>query len=296
MDKSLDRLHRFLLDRAGVSGVLVQLEDTWQEVASRSDYPPAVATLLGQALAATAALSGTIKLSGSLSLHLRSKGELSLLYTECNDEGRLRGLAQWQGSPVEPLDLANLAEPLLAITIDNAASGQRHQGLVPVEHGALARLLESYFERSEQLPSRIVLASGGGRAAALILQPLAQAGGIGGGGDPDGWNRVRHLAATLTAAELLQLPAEQVLLRLFHEETVRVTGERALHFGCQCSRERVAAVLRNLGRSESEAAVQPDGRIEVTCEFCNTRYHFDRVDLEQVLRDLPDTPGSGSTH
>ncbi len=295
MDKPKDRLHRFLLERAGVSGVLVQLEEAWQEVAKRSDYEPAVASLLGQALAATAALSGTIRLSGSLSLHIRSKGDLSLLYTECNDDGRLRGLARWRGGAAEAIDLAELAEPLLAITIDNASTGQRQQGLVPVEHGALAQLIEGYFERSEQLPSRIYLACGGGRAAALILQPLAQGGGIG-ETDPDGWNRARHLAATLSEEELLQLPAEQVLLRLFHEENVQLTGERGLFFGCQCSRDRVAAVLRNLGRDESEAALQPDGRVEVTCEFCNTRYHFDRVDLEQVLRDLPGTPGSDSTH
>ncbi len=224
---------------------------------------------------------------------MRSKGELSLLYTECSDAGRLRGLAQWRDDVTQPIDLAELLEPLLAITIDNAATGQRQQGMVPVEHGTLAQLLEGYFERSEQLPSRILLACGEGRAAALILQPLARSGGAG-DVDPDGWNRVGHLAATCDS-ELLQLPAEQVLRRLFHEENVRLTGERELFFGRQCSRERVAAVLRNLGRAESEAALQPDGRVEVTCEFCNTRYHFDRVDLEQVLRDLPKTPGSGST-
>lgn len=295
MHSPSDQLHRFLLERAGVSGVLVQLQDAWQEVASRSDYPATVASLLGQALAATAALAGTIKLSGALSLQLRSNDALSLLYTECNDGGRLRGLAQWREDIAERIDLAALDQPLLAITIDNSATGQRHQGLVPVEHGSLSHLLESYFERSEQLPSRIQLACAGGRAAALILQPLAQAGGNG-ETDPDGWNRVRHLAATLSEAELLQLTPEQVLLRLFHEENVQITGQRELHFGCQCSRERVAAVLRNLGRVESEAAVQPDGRIEVTCEFCNTRYHFDRIDLEQVLRDLPEAPGSESTH
>lgn len=295
VERTPDRLHRFLLERAGVSGVLVQLEDAWQEVGGRSDYPPAIAGLLGQALAATAALTGTIKFTGNLSLQLRSEGVLGMLYTECNDEGRLRGLAQWREGVGEAVDLAALAEPLLAITIENAATGQRQQGMVPVEHGSLAQLLEGYFERSEQLPSRIQLACSGGRAAALILQPLAQAGGSG-DADPDGWNRACHLAATLSDEELLQLEPEQVLLRLFHEENVRVHELRGLHFGCQCSRERVAAVLRNLGRGESEAALQPDGRIEVTCEFCNTRYHFDRIDLEQVFSEQPETPGSGSTH
>lgn len=295
MERTLDRLHRFLLERAGVSGVLVQLEDAWQEVADRSAYPPAVGTLLGQALAAAAALTGTIKFSGKLSLQLHSKGELGLLYAECNDEGRVRGLAQWREGVGTDIALAALAEPLLAITIENAATGQRQQGMVPVEHGSLAQLLEGYFDRSEQLPSRIQLACAGGRAAALILQPLAQAGGSG-STDPDGWNRVRHLAATLTDEELLQLEPEQVLLRLFHEENVRINEQRDLHFGCHCSRERVATVLRNLGRDESEAALQSDDRIEVTCEFCNAHYHFDRIDLEQVFSEQLEPPGSGSTH
>ena len=76
------------------------------------------------------------------------------------------------------------------------------------------------------------------------------------------------------------------MLRLFHEETVRVLADAAVcSFGCRCSRERVAGVLRTLGREEALASVQADGRVEVTCEFCNTRYHFDAIDIEQIFRD-----------
>ncbi|HVJ62588.1 MAG TPA: Hsp33 family molecular chaperone HslO [Tahibacter sp.] len=290
-----DQLHRFLLERAGASGVIVQLEESWQEVAGRDAYPPRLQHWLGQALAACAVLTGNTKLRGSLSIQLKSDGPVRLLFTQCSDEGRLRGLAQWQEPLDDMRDLADLVKPLLAITIENAETGHRYQGLVPVEHGELSHLLQLYFEQSEQLPTAIHLACDGQRCAALLLQPIAQAGGVG-EADPDGWNRARHLLATLTDAELLGLPATEVLRRLFHEEDPRLLESRPLHFGCQCSRERVAAVLRNLGRDEAEAAIQADGRVEVTCEFCNTRYHFDRIDLEQVFRALPDAPSSSTPH
>ncbi|UXI67619.1 Hsp33 family molecular chaperone HslO [Tahibacter amnicola] len=295
MNKKTDLLQRFLLERAGVSGVLVKLEESWQEVAERGEYAPAVHELLGEALAATALLTGNIKLNGSLSIQLKSDGPVRLLFTECTDAGRLRGLAQTDTELPDRLSLFQLKSPLMAITIENASSGQRYQGMVPVEQGTLSHLIEGYFIRSEQLPTHIQLVCEGGKAAGLLLQPLAQGGGIG-DADPDGWNRVKHLAATLTREELTQLPVEEILRRLFHEENAVLTDSRPLAFGCQCSRERVAAVLRNLGREEAEAAIQIDGRVEVTCEFCNSRYHFDRVDLAQLFRDEPETPGSTATH
>lgn len=295
MNSPNDQLHRFFLERAGASGVLVQLEESWQEVAGRGDYPERLQRWLGQALAASAVLTGNTKFRGSLSIQLKSDGPVRLLFAQCSDDGQLRGLAQWKGALDAVRDLADLASPIVAITIENAATGHRYQGLVPVEHGELSHLLQRYFEQSEQLPTTIHLACDGRRCAALLLQPLARTGGVG-DSDPDGWNRAQHLMATLSDAELLDLPAADVLHRLFHEEGVRLLESRALRFGCQCSRERVAAVLRNLGREEADAAVQEDGRVEVTCEFCNTRYYFDRIDLEQVFRAQPEAPASSTPH
>ena len=98
--------------------------------------------------------------------------------------------------------------------------------------------------------------------------------------EPERSNRAErsgtHVAgiASATPAELLQLPAEQLLFRLFHEEQVRLHGPHELAFGCRCSRERVAGMLRSIGREEAEAAVREDGTAEVTCEFCNRRYAY----------------------
>jgi molecular chaperone Hsp33 len=288
-----DILYRFLLERAQLRGVLVRLTSSWQQVRSRADYPAVVADLLAKALTASAVFTGNIKFEGSLSIQLKAAGELTLLFAECGHDGRVRGLARWRPDLAPDFRLSASGSPLLAITIENAASGQRYQGIVPVDDDDLAVLFARYFERSEQLPTRVLLACDGDRCAGLMVQQLPATGA---GTDPDAWNRIGHLLATATSDELLHLDAEQLLLRLFHEETVRVLATQPLQFGCRCSRERVAGVLRTLGREEALASLQNDGRAEVTCEFCNTHYHFDAIDIERIFRDPAGTPTSAAEH
>jgi molecular chaperone Hsp33 len=283
-----DVLHRFMLERAGVRGVLVRLGPAWREVAGRSHYPAVLRSVLGQTLVASALLTGNIKLDGALSVELKSSGALRLLFAECTDRGRLRGLARWNDPLPETLDLAAMPEAYMAITIGNAERGQRYQGLVDLQHPDLASALENYFGQSEQLPARIVLAADGEHAVGLMLQKLPDEGGHDAVEDEDAWTRIQHLTATLGAQELLSTPPEQLLYRLYHEESVRLFDPRPLAFGCSCTRERVEAVLRSLGRDEVEAALEArEGEIEVICEFCAQRYTFDRVDAEHLLSVTP---------
>lgn len=279
-----DVLHRFMLERAGVRGVIVRLGPAWREVAGRADYPAALRDLLGQSLAASALLTGNIKLDGALSIELKSAGALRLLFAECSDTGRLRGLARWDGAVPDELPLSSLPDAIMAITIGHAERGKRYQGLVDLRHSELAGALENYFQQSEQLPARIILAANEQHAVGLMLQKLPGEGGRDAVHDEDAWPRIEHLTATLGKTELLTTPPEQLLYRLYHEETVRLFQPRPLAFGCSCSRERVETMLRSLGREEIEATLETQhGLIEVTCEFCARTYTFDRVDAEHLL-------------
>ncbi len=278
---SNDFLHRFQLERAGVRGAIVRLEQSWQRVRSNGHYSAPMAELLGQTLAASALFTSTIKFDGRLSIHLRDSGALRLLFAECSHDGQLRGVARWNDG-VAPEDARLEPGARLAITIENAATETRYQGLVPVEHADLAKAFEGYFERSEQLPTRIVLAQADGLCGGLMLQQVASAGGTA-AGDEDGWNRAGHLLATLTPEELLGLPPDQLLLRLFHEENVRLQPALPLEFSCTCSRARVDDMLRSLGRAENESVLAEQGSIDVTCEFCNRRYVLDAVDVAALF-------------
>ena len=287
-----DRLTRFLLPQAGVRGVRVHLHDAWAQVRAREAYPAAVAELLGEALAASALFTGHAKVEGRLSVQLRGEGHLRTLFAECTAAGTLRGIAQLAEGDAPPpsRDLRALgAGAILAITIENpGAAGReptRYQGLVPLEADHLSGAFEDYFRQSEQLPTRLLLAADDQRAAGLMLQKLP-----GDAGDEDGWRRASALFDTLAPAELLDLPADTLLTRLYHEDRPQRLGDKPLRFGCSCSRERVAAMLQSLGPAEARAAVI-DGAARIRCEFCGQRYAFAPAEVEALVAgpgaDLP---------
>ena len=155
---------------------------------------------------------------------------------------------------------------------------------MPLEGSDLQAAFEHYFRQSEQLPTRLLLASDGERAAGLMLQKLP-----GDGGDEDGWRRANALFDTLTPDELLALPGPTLLHRLFHEEAPEVLAGRSLRFGCSCSRERVEAMLVSLGQEEARAAVA-DGAARVRCEFCGQGYAFTGAEIEGLFAPSPSAP------
>lgn len=279
-----DRLTRFLIRDAGVRGVHVRLDATWRQIRERESYPDAAASLLGQSAAAAALFTGHTKVDGRLSVQLRSDGAIRTLFAECTAAGTLRGIVQLADDGPVVGDLAALgAGGILAITIENpGAEGRdpvRYQGLVPLEASRLDDAFEAYFLQSEQLPTRLLLAASETGAAGLLLQKLP-----GDEGDLDGWDRVGVLFETLGEEELLALPADQVLTRLFHHDGVELLGGRDLAFGCSCSQARVESMLVALGRDEARLAVQGVEAV-IRCEFCGQTYRFDAPAIEQLFED-----------
>jgi len=287
-------LLRFIIEGSGVRGALVCLGETWRHIASRSNYPAALRELLGQAVVAAALFGGHGKIDGRLSVQLKGKGAVRTLFAEYASVGRLRGIALWHEplpALLSPRDFGDAA--LLAISIETLPPGAdeatRYQGLVELDRDRLEHAFEAYFAQSEQLPTRLLLAADGERAAGLMIQQLPVQSGTAAAAltkhDSDGWTRAQALFDTLASTELLATEPETLLLRLFHEDGVRLLGVQPLRFGCSCSRERVAGVLLQLGREEALAAAssQQDGVAEIACEMCAERYRFDRVDLEQLF-------------
>jgi molecular chaperone Hsp33 len=168
------------------------------------------------------------------------------------------------------------------ITIVPTDADQSYQGIVTLDGDTVAEVLEHYMARSEQLETRFWLACDGRRAAGMLLQRLPESSSRW-HQDEDAWERAVAVSETLTREELLDLPAEELVHRLFHQELVRAFEASPVSFRCSCSRERVAAMLRMLGLDEVRTIVAERGTIEVCCDFCNRRYGFDPVDAEQIF-------------
>jgi molecular chaperone Hsp33 len=216
-------------------------------------------------------------------------GPLRLLLAQCDHHLHLRATARYdQDLPAEQLDFGDNGRLLLAL--EGQKPGERYQGVVPLTGDDLAGAIEHYFTQSEQLPARLLLAGDAHAVVGLLLQRMP-----GDSPDEDAWNRCNHLLDTLSSAELLQWPVETLLRRVFAEETIRLFDPTPVSFRCRCSREGVAAMLRQLGEAELQDILREQGGVTVTCEFCGRDYGFDAVDVGQLLvADTP--PASGLTH
>ena len=314
-------LHKFLFEGLPVRGMLVQLTESWREVLRRREpahggsgaLPPPVRTLLGEMTAASLLMQANIKFNGSLILQMQGDGPVRLAVAEARPDLSFRTTATVLGEVGETDGLQALlnvhGKGRCAITLDplDRRPGQQpYQGIVPL-HGdrreplhALAQVLEHYMLQSEQLDTRLVLAASDEMAAGLLIQrlPVEGAGNLAGTqrrreddiGLNEDFNRIAHLAATLTREELLGLDAETLLRRLFWEERVQRFEPLAPRFACTCSRTRVAGMLRGLGREEVDSILAERGAAEVGCEFCGLQYRFDAVDVGELFTPAADQP------
>ncbi len=278
-----DLLHRFTFDNCEMRGVVVRLDDSVKRSLDAHAYPDSVREFLAHATAAIAMLSSTIKIKGRVSLQLKGEGHLSLLMAECTDDFGLRAIARVH-EPLNETSFAELTRGGLLVLSLLPDVGTQYQGVVPLQGMHLSDCLEHYFAQSEQLATRMILAFDGQRVAGLMVQALPSA-------HAEDIDRITALANTVRAEELLQLPIETLLHRLYHEEALRLYDAQVLRFQCRCSRDKMRNSLRMLERDELQQILQEQGHIAVNCEFCNVHYHFDAIDVADLDNDTP-----GSTH
>jgi molecular chaperone Hsp33 len=291
--KDQDQLFRFVFDNTPIRGNTVRLHQTFNNALQHESYPPVLRAALGELMAAAALLAATLKLdNGALILQIQGKGPLNLLVVECSASLQMRATAKWKGE-LEDLSFVELVgNGHFVITLDPKDGGQTYQGIVPVEGDSISEVLQNYMQRSEQIETRIWLACDQSSASGMLLQKLPDLPEQ----DADAWARTGFLAETLTPEELISLPAETILTRLFHEEDVRLFEPRQISFHCSCSRKNVINMLKMLGQEEVASIIQERGEIEVNCDFCNAAYVFDPVDAEQLFAADVTPPTSKSKH
>ena len=314
----MSNLTKFIFEGLPVRGMLVRLTGAWQEVLQRRQalgaHPPEVRALLGEMAAAGVLMQANIKFNGALILQVMGDGPVKLAVAEVQPDLGFRATAkvvgEVPGGARLPAMLNMHGQGRCAITLDpqDRLPGQQpYQGVVPL-HGdqreplqALSEVLEHYMLQSEQLDTRLVLAANDDMAAGLLIQRLPVQGeanleGRAGRRNEDdiglseGFNRIAHLAATLTREELLGLDADTVLRRLFWEEKVLRFEPQVPRFACTCSRQRVGGMLMSLGRPEVDSIVAERGDVEVGCEFCGQQYRFDAVDVGELFTAPADHP------
>jgi len=278
----MDAVHRFLLEDLDIRGALVQLGPSWAAVAGRRNYAAPVRELLGELAAVTALIGSNLKTPGRLSFQLQGHGPVSMLVMDCNEKLHLRGMAKTELAAGADANIASLADLLgdgrLVLTLQPQTAEEPYQSVVPIEGATLSAVFEHYLAQSEQQPARLWLAATADTACGLFLQKLPGADGR----DPDGWNRIEALAATVRPDELALTP-DVLLTRLFHEEAVRLFAPRPAAWHCPRDEEKVRNMLLSLGREEVEAMLDDAEVIAVEDEMCGHEYRFGPEVLDELF-------------
>ncbi|MDY4381184.1 Hsp33 family molecular chaperone HslO [Pectobacterium brasiliense] len=279
-----DQLHRYLFENYAVRGELVTVNKTYQRILTNHDYPAAVQTLLGEMLVATSLLTATLKFSGDITVQLQGDGPLKLAVINGNHQQQMRGVARLQGDIAPGSSLKEMVgNGYLVITI-TPTDGERYQGVVGLEGETVAECLESYFQQSEQLPTRLFIRTGqhdGKQAAAGMLLQVLPAQDA----DRNDFDHLAQLTTTVKADELFTLPATEVLYRLYHQEEVTVYEPQDVEFRCHCSRDRCADALMTLSDQEVNEMIEQDGEIDMHCDYCGTHYLFNSLDIRAIRQD-----------
>jgi molecular chaperone Hsp33 len=275
-----DYVQRFLFEDLDIRGRLVCLTGSWQRMLDGRGYPEPIAALLGHTTALNVLLGANQKGAGRVTLQVRGSGPVKLLVADCTSELRIRGMASYerpQSSPGKERDL--LGDGRLCVTLEDVKSGKLYQSLVPLEGETLEQIFEHYLSQSEQVRAFLRLQADGGALCGLLLEKLPGADGR----DPDGWNRVTHLASTLTLDETRNAQPYDLLTRVFPDELMRVFRLYAVEYHCPYDEDKVKDMLRGLGREEVEAILAEQGEVVIRNEMCNHEYRFDARGIAELF-------------
>jgi len=265
-----DYVQRFLFEQLDVRGRLVCLSSAWQSMTEARGYPLQIADLLGQTTALGVLLGANQKDGGRVTLQVRGNGPVSLLVVDCTAELKIRGMAQFApGASGSARDL--LGDGRFALTLDDGKSEQLYQSIVPLQGETLSDTFAHYLEQSEQVQAYLLLLADDEAACGLLLEKLPKADER----DADGWDRVRHLAATLALAETRAAQPYDLLTKLFPEELLRVYKLHPVEYHCPYDEDKVKNMLRSLGRAEVESILAEKGEVSIRNEMCNHEYRFD---------------------
>ena len=282
-----DQIHRFIFDSTDIRGEIVTLKESIQSQQERLTLPLPVQKLLGEFIAAAALMSSTLKFKGIFTLQARGNGSVPVMMAEVRNNELVRGIATMSETHnIEDNSEAFLPhligdKGILSITLD-PDEGERYQGIVPLDAASLAECIEHYFQQSEQLQTKLWLSSNRDSAAGLLLQMMPeQLNDI--DTNKEAWNNRIQLANTVTSDELLTLEHEQLLMRLFHEEGVRVFDPLPLRFGCSCSKARCSQALIQLGEAEMNDIIAEQGIVHVDCQFCGFQYEYNEADIAMLF-------------
>ena len=288
----MDYVVRGVAGQGSIRAFAVRTTQLVSQAAKIHGLYPVAAAALGRVLTAAGMMAVDMKNSSNvLSIVVKGTGPLGSIVSVAKADGTLKGYVDYPQTDL-PLNEAGKLDVGSAVgregkltVIKDLGLKEPYVGQIDLVSGEIGEDIANYFWASEQQPSAVALgvlinpdlsvkAAGG-----YIIQPLPDA-------DEEIINRIEKKIAEVPAISTLveqgRTP-EEILEILLGEIELKLLGKTSLKFKCDCNRERLERVVLGLGKEELEDIIQTEGEAELTCHYCNTKYHFSKEQLESLL-------------
>lgn len=277
-----DFIQRFLFQEHSIRGQMIQLDEAWQKMTEERHYPAVITELLGELTAVSVIMASGLKHQGKITLQIQGSGPVSLLVVEVTHDFKLRGVAK-TSQPIEDQTTMDelLGDGQILVTLENTQTNHHFQSYVPREADTVAKCFEIFFQQSEQLPSSLWLSADEQHLGGLLIQKMPDTDEK----DADAWDRINHLAQTVTDEELMTLNTEDLLHRLFHEEVIELFDAKQVQYECPQDKVRVDNMLRKLGEEEARKIIEEQGEIVIHNEICNYHLRYSSEDIDELFAD-----------
>ena len=253
---------------------------------------PLATAALGRTLTAASIMGDQLKSGGSVTIQVRGNGPLGAVTAVGESDGCVRGYLQNPACdlPLRPdgkLDVGGGIGQGYLMVIKDIGVKEPVTGTVALVNGEIAEDLTRYFAESEQLPSACALG-----VLVDTDQSVKHAGGylvqlMPGVTDAEitrlEQNIARAGAMTSMLGKGLSLP--EIVRTVLDGFDVELFDERPIGYRCGCSRKKVTRSLISLGRAELQKLIDEEEQTELTCQFCDKVYRFDRAELREILAE-----------
>lgn len=284
-NSSYDTIQRFVFNEYAIRGEIIQLHKSYEDLLANHKYPLCIKNLLGEMQAAICLITATLKFKGSIMLQIRTKGQLKYAIVNSNEKNETRGLASFEGEIEDERSFEKLVgnDGIMSITVIPDI-GQQYQGIIALDKPSIIECLENYYKQSMQIDTRILLFSACEyKLAAGILLQVLPSNDL--SKQIEDFNHICTLANTITAAEIMTLKTQDVIYRLFNQESVNVFPCEQVCFKCVCSQKHFSEMLTHLNTDELLKIINEDGKVTTECHYCGKKYDFSSEQILQIIKN-----------
>ena len=264
-----------------------------EDARKKHDLYPTSLAALGRTLSVSALMGLMLKGENeTVTVTINGNGPIGTIMAVAQNNGDVKGFVgdneiylKYNSNNKLAVGLAVGNEGYLKVTKD-LDMRQNYTSQVALQTGEIGDDFAYYFSVSEQRPTIVstgVLVDKDYSclsAGALIIEVM-----------PDALEEdivyLEELARKLKPISSMLLESDDLEMHLKGMfEDLQILEEREVRYHCDCSRERFLRNFLTLPKSDlEELALDAEKEdIEVRCEFCNSRYHYSKKDMDKLLK------------